>query len=98
MKVVFFASKENYGSAKNKLYMDDLVSRQSITVRDNSAIGMGKEGYYILIDGDEKAIGKARKILKELADELKGGDAEKVVSSIEGQESDAAEGFGAIFG
>jgi hypothetical protein len=98
MKAVFFVKKENYGSAKNKVYMDELVSRQSITVRDNAAIGMKKEGYYLLIDGGEAAVKKARELLKGLAEELKGGDAEKVTSAIDGQESSAAEGFGAIFG
>ena len=98
MKVVFFVSKDNYGAAKNKVYMDEVVSRQSITVRDSSAIGMKKEGYYMLIDGDDESIKKAREMLKGLAKELSGDDEKKVVSAIEGQESSAAEGFGAIFG
>lgn len=98
MKAVFFTEKDKFGGAKNRLYADDLVSKQSITTRDNSAIGKDKEGYYIQIDGDEEAIKKAREILKESAKELKGKDAEEVTKAIEGQESSAAEGFGAIFG
>ncbi len=98
MKVVFFVSKENYGSAKNKVYMDEIVSRQSITTRDSAAVGMKKDGYYLQIDGDDGAVKKARELLKGLADELKGSDAEKVTSVIDGQEESAAEGFGAIFG
>jgi hypothetical protein len=98
MKAVFFVSKENYGSAKNKVYMDELVSKQSITVRDNAAIGMKKEGYYLLIDGDDAAVKKAGELLKGMADRLDGKEEEKVISAIEGQESSAAEGFGAIFG
>ena len=98
MKAVFFAGKDNYGQAKNKVYSDELVSKQSITVRDNAAIGMKKEGYYILIEGEEEAIKHAKEILKGLADELSGKDEEDVLSAIEQQESSAAEGFGAIFG
>ena len=98
MKVVFFVPKEGFPGVKNKVYSDDLLSRQSITVRDNSAIGMQKEGYYVMIDGDEKAAARAREMLKGIAEELAGSDAESVISAIEGQEESAAEGFGAIFG
>ncbi len=98
MKAVFFIEKEKFGGAKNKLYADELVSKQSITVRDNAAIGKSDEGYYVQIDGNEEAIRKARELLKDAGKELKGKDAEEVFGAIEGQESTAAEGFGAIFG
>ncbi len=98
MKAVFFMDKDNYVSSKGKLYADELVSRQSITVRESSSIGKEKEGYYVQIEGDREAIKKARELLKGAAEELKGKDAEEVSGAIEGQESTAAEGFGAIFG
>lgn len=98
MKAVFFIEKDKFGGAKTKLYADELVSKQSITTRDNSAIGKDKEGYYVLLDGGEEAIKKARELLKDVAKELKGKDFDEVTSAIEGQESSAAEGFGAIFG
>jgi hypothetical protein len=98
MKAVFFIEKEKFGGAKNKLYADELVSKQSITVRDSAAIGKKGEGYYVQIDGDEEALKKAGEILKDAGKELKGQEAEEVTKAIEGQESDAAEGFGAIFG
>lgn len=98
MKAIFFAKKDEYGAAKNRLYADDLVSRQSIVTRDNAAIGEKKEGYYILVEGDDKAVAKARELMKEAATELKGKEAEKIESAIESQEESAASGFGAIFG
>lgn len=98
MKAVFFAGKEKYGQAKSKVYGDELVSRQSITIRDNAALGMKKEGYYILVEGDEKAIRHAKDLLEGLADALAGKEEEDVLSAIQQQESSAAEGFGAIFG
>ena len=98
MKAVFFVKKEKQGEAKNKVYNDDLVSRQSILIRDNSALGIEKEGYYLQIDGEEGAIKRAKDILSGTAEELKGEEAKKVSEAIEKQESSAAEGFGAIFG
>jgi hypothetical protein len=98
MKAVFFVAKDKYGGAKNRIYADEVLSKQSITIRDNSALGLPKEGYYMQIDGDEKAVKQARELLKGEAEELKGKDAAEVSKAIEGQESSAAEGFGAIFG
>jgi hypothetical protein len=98
MKAVFFVEKLKYGGAKNRLYADEVVSRQSITTRDNSSLGKKDEGYYVLLDGDEEAIKKAREILKGTGKELKGNEEKEIILAIEGQESTAAEGFGAIFG
>jgi hypothetical protein len=98
MKAVFFIDREKYGGAKSKLYGDDLVSRQSITARDSASLGKKGDGYYVQIDGDEAAIKKAREILKGAGKELKGKEAGEITDTIEGQESSAADGFGAIFG
>jgi len=98
MKAIFFVNKDDYSEAKNKLYGDDMVSRQSITMRDNSALGLEKEGYYVQIEGDASAIRKAKELLSGKAKALTGKHAKEVVDAIEKQESSAAEGFGAIFG
>ncbi len=98
MKAVFFIGKEKYGGVKNKLYADEVVSRQSITVKESSALGKGSDGYYVQIDGNEKAIEKASELLGNAARKLKGKEEKEIISAIEGQESTAAEGFGAIFG
>ncbi len=50
------------------------------------------------IDGDKDALKHAKELLKDAGKEIKGKDAEEVSAAIEGQESSAAEGFGAIFG
>lgn len=98
MKAVFFVKKEEFSQAKNKVYNDDTVSKQTIIIRENSALGLSKEGYYMLIDGDEAAIKAARELLSEKAEELKDKDAEEAIAAIDKQENSAAEGFGAIFG
>ena len=98
MKAVFFIGKENYSDAKNKVYGDDVVGRQSLTIRDNISLGLEKEGYYLQIEGDNESIKVAEKLLSGIALKLKGKDADKVVKAIDEQEGNAAEGFGAIFG
>jgi thiamine monophosphate synthase len=98
MKTVFFVSKDHYSEAKNMLYADDLVARQSITVRDNTALGMKHEGYYIQIEGEDHAVKKAKELMGDKAKELHGKEAHDVMKAIEEQESSAAAGFGSIFG
>jgi 6-phosphogluconate dehydrogenase (decarboxylating) len=98
MKAVFFIQKEKQGQAKGKVYGDELVSKQTIILRDSSALGMKKDGYYLMIDGEDDAVKKAKEILKDSAKELTGPEAEEVIAAIDKQESSAAEGFGAIFG
>ena len=98
MKVVFFVKKDNQAQAKNKVYGDDVVSRQTIIIRDNASLGIKKDGYYMQIEGNDDALKHAEKILKGLADKMGGKDAKQVMDAIEEQESSAASGFGAIFG
>ncbi len=99
MKAVFFVEKEKYMAAKNSLEGNEEASRLSITFRDNTSLGMEKEGYYLELDGPDELIAKAKELLKESeAKELSGEELKKVEDAINAQESKAEEGFGAIFG
>jgi hypothetical protein len=98
MKTVFFIPSENYSKAKNLVYEDDLLSRQSINFRESKALGMKKEGYYLEIDGSEEAIKKLAEILKDLGKEVDKKEREEVLKKISEQEESAAAGFGSIFG
>jgi len=83
-----------------KILENDLLSRQSIVFRDNTSLGLPDPGYYLDIEGDEKAVEEARKLLKEIegTKELKGEEKEKIEKIIQEQEEKAQAGFGAIFG
>ena len=97
MDAVFRIPKEKYAGIRNAVMSNDLLSRQSLTFRDSTALGVKEEGYYLLIEGPEEAIEEARKVLKE-ATELKGGEADEIRKKIKSQEESAAAGFGSIFG
>jgi len=98
MKAVFFIPAENYSKAKNLVYEDDLVSRQSINFRESKALGLKKEGYYLEIDGSEESIKRLGEILKDLGKEVDKKEREEVLKKISEQEESAAAGFGSIFG
>lgn len=76
------------------LLKDDLVSRQSITVRDAKAMGFKREGEIILIEGSEDAIKKAEEILGENA---KVERMEEYYKKFKEEEENAAVGMGTIF-
>ena len=96
MKVAFFVKKEDTNKVK-EIVNQDPIGRQSITFRDNVALGLEKEGNYLLIDGAEEACKEAQEKLKELAEELEGDDKEEVIEKMQEMEDSAMEGFGGIF-
>ena len=98
MDAVFFIPKDKYAGVKEKLLADDIVSRQSIDFRDNNALGLSKDGYYLKLSGSEEAIERAKEIMKDEGEELKGSEREEVLKKFSEQEDNAAAGFGSIFG
>ena len=98
MKAVFFIQMENYSKAKNIVYMDDVVARQTVNFREARALGFPKDGYYLEIDGPHEAIKRAKEILGAMAKEAEGKEKEDVLHKIKDEEDRAAEGFGSLFG
>lgn len=60
---VFSVEKSDIEKA-NEVLKDDAVSRQSIAVRDASALEINGENRYILIEGNEQAIKRAEELFK----------------------------------
>jgi hypothetical protein len=80
------------------LLKDDFVSRQSITTRDASALNIKRNVHYIVIEGDMKAIERARELFRELGTVEPETEAEKIYTKIKEEEQSAALGVGFIFG
>lgn len=97
MQVVFLVERENLNKAKDVTSEEPIV-RQSITFRDNKALGLEKEGDYLMVDGTEEACKEAQEKLKDLAEELEGEEKETVLIKMKEMEDSALEGFGGIFG
>ena len=93
---VFEASKEKMTVAQ-LVINDDKVSRQSIVIRDASALGVEKDTQVILIEGAEDAVQRAKELFKE-KEILESDQAEQFYKKIKEQEDSAASGMGMIFG
>ena len=98
MKAVFFIPAENYSKAKNAVYGDDLLSRQTINFRESRALGFEKDGYYLEIEGSGEAVKHAKEVLGDMGKEVDGKEKEEILKKISEQEESAAEGFGSLFG
>lgn len=95
--VIFSVPNENKNKIK-EILKDDLISRQSITQRDAGALTIEKEVQFVLIEGDDAALGRAKELFKELGDVETGTTAEDIYSKFKKDEEGAAAGVGFIFG
>ena len=76
---------------------DDLVSRQSIAIRDGAALGFPDLARLVLVEGSEAGVARAVERFA-FATRLAGDKAESVYRAIKSQEDDVASGVGFIFG
>ncbi len=81
----------------NVLTADDVVSRQSVTVRDAKSLGLKGDGRYVVVEGSEAAVARATELLKGIPP-LKGTEADDVYRRFRSQDEQAASGMGLIFG
>jgi hypothetical protein len=86
------------GDAK-MLEKDDLVSRQTITIRNAKALGLEGDSTYIKIEGSPEALQRALEIVEdnELGEKLSNDDAKDIYDKIAEEEESASEGMGMIF-
>lgn len=77
---------------------DDLVSRQSIAVREADPLGFPGLGILVLIEGGEPAVARAADLFKGLARDLPSEREAAIRKAIRDQEDAAAAGVGMIFG
>lgn len=80
------------------LLKDDVVSRQSVTVRDARSLGLPGTDRYVLVEGSETGAARAVDLLKGIAQPLDGVEADGVYRRFRAQDEEAASGMGFIFG
>jgi len=95
---VIFEVKAAEAGKINTIIKDDLVSRQSIVIRDANSLDIKEDVSYLKVEGSKEGLQKAEDLAKELGmkklDEKK---AKKINDKITEQENSAATGMGMIF-
>jgi hypothetical protein len=97
MYAVFDVTSADRAKADDVL-KDDVVSRQSIAVRDANVLGLDGLNVLFFVEGSEDAVARATELFGPFARKLKGEQAEEAYRRFKAQEDDVASGVGLIFG
>ena len=98
MPYVIFELKSVEAGKINTIIKDDLVSRQSIVIRDANSLDVKKEVSYLKVEGSAEGVKRAEELAKELGiSKLPEKKAKKLDEKIKEQEDSAATGMGMIF-
>src|SRR5438876_11813825 len=82
----------------NVLLGDDLVSRQSVTVREARSLGLKGDDRFIVVEGREAALARAVALLKDVAPPPAAAKADDVYRPLRSRDDQAACGTGGISG
>ena len=98
MSYVIFEVKAAEAGKINTLIKDDLVSRQSIVIRDANSLDIKDEVSYLKIEGSAEGLKRAEELAKELGmKKIPEKKAKTINDKIKEQEDSAATGMGMIF-
>jgi hypothetical protein len=97
MAHVVIGVKKEFVSKIPELLKDDLVGRQSITTREAAALDIKSELYFVLIEGNEKGVERAKEVFKPVGEPLPEKEAKEVFDKVKAEEEKASMGVGMIF-
>jgi len=95
MAHIILELKPSEKALEKEILSDDVISRQSITIRDGKVLGLAEDKEYILIEGSEEAIERVKGIAPNNI--LSGKWAAETYEKLKSEEEDAASGMGFIF-
>ncbi|MFB6216961.1 MAG: hypothetical protein ABEJ72_08355 [Candidatus Aenigmatarchaeota archaeon] len=97
MKSVFHFKSEDKSEVE-EILEEDPVSRLSITQRDCESLEFDMNGFFVLLDGDDEKVKRAKERLEDMSETLEEEVKEEVIEKIEKAEQESMESFGSIFG
>lgn len=97
MDYVLLSIPKGKSGALGRLVQDDLVSRQTIAVREASGLDMEGDDTFVLIEGSDEALKKAVELLGDEGTNVEDGK-DDIYAKIKEAEEKVAEGLGLMFG
>jgi len=82
----------------DEILKDDVVSRQSIVLRECSALGLKDLGLLVLIEGEESAVKRSKELFKDAAKVLEGEQSADAYQRFKKESDEVGSGVGFIFG
>ena len=93
-----FSVLPNMRAKSEDVLKDDIVSRQSIVMRESSALGLKDLGLLIMVEGEERAVKRAEELFKDIGKLLVGAQAADIYQRFKKESEDVASGVGMVFG
>lgn len=75
---------------------DDVLSRQSITIRDARRFGFREDALLVFVEGEEAGLRRAEAVLLRFAE--RADDPAALMAKLRDEEESAADGLGSVFG
>jgi hypothetical protein len=99
VEYIIFEVKKEDSSKIDEVVKDDIVSRQSITIRDSRSLGIEDvDAIYVKIEGSKEGLKRAEELFKEDGiKKLSTKKAKEINEKIESQDDSAISGMGMIF-
>ncbi|MFQ5907333.1 MAG: hypothetical protein ACE5JE_00675 [Thermoplasmata archaeon] len=97
MDAVFLFPKEATGRSR-EILEDDLISRQSVTLRDARSLGLRQDGTLVFLQGAARAVERFETLAGDAAERVAEEEASSLRAILQKEEEDAAEGVGLLFG
>jgi hypothetical protein len=97
MAWTIFAVPSSKRTELDAVLQDDVVSRQSQTVREATALGGPADQTYVLVSGSTEGVARARELLAKVGTLLPAADGERVYAKFREEEDNASAGMGLFF-
>jgi len=98
MDFIIVAIPKDKGAVLGRLVQDDLISRQTLNIREAKGLGIDKDETYVLIEGSEAALKKAVEVVSTDATVVPSPAKEEIRELLKKAEDEVAEGLGLMFG
>jgi len=98
MDYIIIAIPRDKGAALGRLVQDDLVSRQTLNIREAKGLGIEKDETYVLIEGSEQALKRSIELVGEDGRLVEAPTKEEIKDLLKKAEDEVAEGLGMMFG
>mgnify|MGYP006284266285 CR=1 FL=1 len=97
MDYVIVSLPKDKSSTLGKIVQDDLVSRQTIAVREGEGLGLESENTFVLVEGSEESLEKVKELVGDGGEFIEGDDKKEIYDKIKEAEEKVAEGLGMMF-
>ena len=97
MAYEIFDVKKEHKSKAEEILRDDILSRQSIVIREAKVLDAKAHDTLVFIEGSENAMKRAKELFTDVGKRLEGKERDEVYKKFKDEEGEVLGGVGLIF-